>query len=119
MGTGDTGRCTEACKVSVRENGWHQRRRSQSGADQQPARPGDPFHAGGAAGMKGVAMDGNPDTPRRLQELARHEFICKMLAEIIMDVMVCRQEGWDETEFIRQLHAELDGFMEKIDRKAG
>lgn len=33
--------------------------------------------------MKGVVLDGNPETPRKLQELARHEFICKMLSEIL------------------------------------
>lgn len=67
--------------------------------------------------MKGVVLDGNPETPRKLQELARHEFICKMLSEILMDVMICRQEGWDETEFIRLLHGELDGLMKKIEEE--
>ena len=117
MGTGNTGRSTEACKVSVRENGWYQRRRSQGGEDSQPPRPGDPFYGGGTEGMKGVVLDGNPETPRKLQELARHEFICKMLSEILMDVMICRQEGWDETEFNRQLHGELDGLMKKIEQE--
>ncbi len=68
--------------------------------------------------MKGVVLDGNPETPRKLQELARHQMIYRLLSDIRMDVMICRQEGWDETEFIRQLHGELDGLIKKIEQKA-
>ena len=32
---------------------------------------------------------------RALQELARQEFVAKMLCEIAQDMAVCRLEGWD------------------------
>lgn len=67
--------------------------------------------------MSGIKFDDDTLTPRRLQELARHQLITKLLADVLMDMQVCRLEGWDETEFIRQLHKELDGLMEKIGRK--
>ena len=43
-----------------------------------------------------------------LQILVRHQFVCKMLAEILWDMTICKREGWDEMEFIRQLQTELD-----------
>lgn len=62
----------------------------------------------------GVVFDDNQETPRRLQELARHKFVCKMLAEIVADTMICEIEGWDKTEFILLLHAELNEFARRI-----
>ena len=67
--------------------------------------------------MTSVILDGNPETPRRLQELARHRFIAKMLAEVVIDMMVCRLAGWEEYEFISILHAEMDGLMNKIKKE--
>lgn len=67
--------------------------------------------------MSGIKFDDDPLTPRRLQELARHQLITKLLADVLMDMQVCRLEGWDETEFIRQLHGELDRLMKKIEQE--
>ena len=67
--------------------------------------------------MSGIKVDDDPLTPRRLQELARHQLITKLLADVLMDMQVCRLEGWDETEFIRQLHGELDRLMKKIEQE--
>lgn len=60
-----------------------------------------------------VVLDGNSETPRRLQELARHNFIRKMLAEILADMMVCELEGWDKMEFIERIHTETAAFLKK------
>ena len=59
----------------------------------------------------GVAF--KPDTSesrRKFNELARHQFIVRMLGEIQLDMMVCEIEGWDKLEFIRQIQAEINRF---------
>lgn len=45
---------------------------------------------------------------RAVQELARHQFVEKMLAELPFDMHVCRLEGRDAYEFPRMLAAELE-----------
>ena len=50
-----------------------------------------------------VVLDGNPDTPYKLQTLARHKMIVKLYADILADMQVCEIEGWDKTEYIRML----------------
>jgi len=58
--------------------------------------------------MSGVRLDGNADTPKRLNELARHEMILRVLNDIRFDLMVCEIEGWDKREYIRMLQAEIN-----------
>ena len=45
-----------------------------------------------------------------LNELARHQLIYKLYADILMDMQICRQEGWDPMAFIRQLQELLNSF---------
>lgn len=56
--------------------------------------------------MSGVMLVGE-EAPRKLQELARHRFIEKMYAEILIDMQICEIEGWDRMEFINQLRDAL------------
>ena len=58
----------------------------------------------------GIVTDNHPDTPRKLQELARHEAITRLYLDILADMAVCDIEGWDKMEFIRQLQACLNRF---------
>ena len=54
--------------------------------------------------MTGVIID--PDTPEtryELQKLARLKMIMKLEADILTDMQVCKLEGWDQLEYIRQL----------------
>lgn len=51
-----------------------------------------------------------PEAARTLQELARHKTIIHLYADILADMQVCRIEGWDETEYIRQLQELLNSF---------
>ena len=61
--------------------------------------------------MKGVLLDNNPDTPKALNKLARMEMITRLEADILRDMTICDIEGWDKTEYIRQLYEVLDHFM--------
>lgn len=54
------------------------------------------------------------ETSRALNDLARHQFITQMLADVLADMRVCEVEGWDKTEYIRILHTELDNFLRKV-----
>ena len=45
-----------------------------------------------------------------LNELARHQLIHKLYADILMDMQICKQEGWDPMGFIRQLRELLNSF---------
>lgn len=53
-----------------------------------------------------MAVELIPDTPqtrRKMQELARHQMILKLHADILMDMQICDIEGWDKMEYINQL----------------
>lgn len=54
--------------------------------------------------------DLTPDERYRMQKLARHQMRCKLLADIQADMMACQLEGWDQTEYIRELQELLNGF---------
>lgn len=66
--------------------------------------------------MTSAVLDGNPETPRRLQELARHQFISNMLADILIDMTVCELEGWNKMEYIQQIYEEIAAFVKKTQR---
>ena len=57
--------------------------------------------------MSGVKLIG-AEAPRKLQELARHQFITRMYKEILFDMQVCEIEGWDRMEFINQIKEALN-----------
>ena len=64
--------------------------------------------------MGGVILTGE-DAPRKLQELARHQMIVKLYADILQDMMICEIAGWDKTEYIQQLQEAINHF--KIQEK--
>lgn len=47
---------------------------------------------------------------RRLNDLARRQFVHKVYEEILADRAVCLMEGWDTREFIEMLRDVLDEF---------
>lgn len=53
-------------------------------------------------------IDGTPESRKALNDLARHQAIVRLLADIRMDMMVCEIEGWDRLEYINMLKAELN-----------
>ena len=53
-----------------------------------------------------------PETRKKFNDLARHQFIRKMYGEILADMKVCEIEGWDKMEFINLLSDLLDHFKQ-------
>ena len=47
-------------------------------------------------------------TARALNDLARHQAIARLEAEILFDMRVCEIEGWDRMEFINMLRELLN-----------
>ena len=58
--------------------------------------------------MNGGVIIPDKDTARALNDLARHEAIVRILNDIRMDMEICEVEGWDKTEYIKQLKKLLD-----------
>lgn len=56
----------------------------------------------------GIVMNSNDGSPRALQELARHQMIVKLYADILRDMKVCEIEGWDRMEYINTLRRLLN-----------
>lgn len=51
---------------------------------------------------------------KTLNDLARHQMILKLEADILMDMQTCDIEGWDKTEYIRLVGDLLDKLRSKI-----
>lgn len=49
-----------------------------------------------------------------MNDLARYKMIVRLEADILADMHVCELEGWDKTEYIRQLYDLLDRFMKTL-----
>ena len=58
--------------------------------------------------LNGVKLIGE-EAPRKLQELARHQLIVKLYADILVDMQICEIEGWDKLELVRMLQDLLNG----------
>ena len=52
------------------------------------------------------------DVAKPLNDLARHQMILKLLADIRMDMTVCEIEGWDKLEFLNMLKKEINSLGE-------
>ncbi len=48
------------------------------------------------------------ETRKALNDLARHQTKVRLLADIRMDMEICELEGWDKTEYIRELQELLN-----------
>lgn len=63
--------------------------------------------------MSGSVIIPDKETAKKLNELARHQQIVRLLADIRADMMICELEGWDRMEYINQLKELLDSFRRK------
>jgi hypothetical protein len=54
----------------------------------------------------GIIISDN-ETAKRLNELARHKMIVRLLDDIRIDLMICEIEGWNKLEYIRMLQEEI------------
>lgn len=59
---------------------------------------------------RGVQLDGDPQTPKALNQLAREQMIVKLLNDIRMDLTICEVEGWSAREYIMRLYDEVNYF---------
>lgn len=55
--------------------------------------------------------DSSEEGARALQHYCRESMKLRLLADILQDMTVCRLEGWDILEFVRELHAELERIL--------
>lgn len=65
--------------------------------------------------MSGVVF--SPDTSEtryKFNQLARHQLIRKLHSDILADMKVCELEGWDKTEYIKELYGVLEHFKERV-----
>ena len=60
------------------------------------------------------SKDGRPEVSKALNDLARHQMIAKLYADIIRDMQVCEIEGWDRMEYINMLRNLLNAFGRKL-----
>jgi len=65
--------------------------------------------------LSGVILDGDPQTPKRLNDLARHQLILKLLEDIRADMIVCELEGWDKMEFLNMIRDTVNGLGERAE----
>lgn len=52
-------------------------------------------------------MNADVANRKKIQDMCRHAFINKMYAELLMDMEICKLEGWDVLEFPRMLKQAL------------
>lgn len=57
--------------------------------------------------MSGGIIINDNEIAKRLNELARHKMIVRLLDDIRIDLMICEIEGWSKLEYIRMLQEEI------------
>lgn len=53
--------------------------------------------------MSVMLVPDTPETRRKMQELARHQMLVRLEADILIDLQVCGIEGWSKTEYLDML----------------
>ena len=64
--------------------------------------------------MAGIQL--KPDTPemrRLLNRAAREQLKQRLLADVLMDMNICKIEGWDRLEFVNELMELLAAIRKK------
>lgn len=56
-------------------------------------------------------MAADENNRRKIQELARHQYMNRMYAELLFDMQVCRMEGWDVFEYPRMLRDAITSLL--------
>ena len=64
--------------------------------------------------MNGALIIPDKETAKALNDLARHTAILRILEDVRMDLEICEIEGWDKTEYIKQLKKLLDSIDGKF-----
>lgn len=58
--------------------------------------------------MSGGLIIPDKETAKAFNDLARHTAILRILKDVRIDLEICEIEGWDKTEYIKQLKKLLD-----------
>lgn len=54
------------------------------------------------------------ENAKLLNDLARHQMIKRVLADILVDLHICEIENFDKKEYILLLHSEIDALYQKV-----
>ena len=52
----------------------------------------------------------------KVQQLARHQMIVKLLNDILIDLQICKIEGWDKMEYVNMIKNEINKIHKKINK---
>lgn len=63
--------------------------------------------------MSGYRFDDSPETAVKLQRLAREQMKQRLLQDILMDITICKLEGFDYKEYLLELKSEIDVFIKQ------
>lgn len=66
---------------------------------------------------KSEQQERQSNVPAALNALARHQAITRLLADITVDLIVCKLEGWNPEEYINQLKSEIDRIYNEFKRE--
>ena len=64
--------------------------------------------------MDGYRFTKEPGMSKALNTLARHEMISRLYLDIVVDIQVCRMEGWNPLEYIEELKKVIDSLVEEV-----
>ena len=64
--------------------------------------------------MASYKFDNSKETARALNDLARHQKIAELYADIRADMKVCEIEGWDKLEYIHLLQDLLNSLTKEV-----
>ena len=64
--------------------------------------------------MASYKFDNSKETARALNDLARHQKIAELYADILADMKVCEIEGWDKLEYIHLLQDLLNSLTKEV-----
>lgn len=67
--------------------------------------------AGRQAQMAGIQFSNEPGISEKLNRLAREEMKLRLLKDIAADITICKLEGWEYKEYLRELQHVIGRFL--------
>lgn len=62
---------------------------------------------------KSLVITNDKESAAALNTLSREQQKQRLLADILIDINICRIEGWDYREYLLELKAIIDSILEK------
>ena len=60
-----------------------------------------------------MIFEKHPDMSRTLQIYSRHKFLERILNDVLVDITICKHEGWDWKEYPRMIQKEMERIIGK------